>query len=410
MHIVIANQWYPPESGCGGVAMWNHAMAHAYRDLGHRVSVITSRASEKILADSEIDEIHVLRLLARDAYRMRRMPGIGRYVRPVHQLLYSARLKHALDKLDESDPFDVVEFAEVNAEGFFYTRVPLTAVVVRCHTPTFVLARYYTAREMPYDTNIISRCEKDLIRRAHAVTAPSHQMASIISEETEVPIDQIAVVPNAIDHEPFQGTEEPTNQTHNALTILFVGRLERAKGVTVIADAIAPVLDAVPDARFVFIGNDRNTRNGASQRTELERRFAKAKIDSRVEFLGGVNQSTLLKWYHRADICVVPSLLYESYSYTCAQAMAAGKPVVASRIGGISETVDDGVNGILCEPGNVSQFVDSMIRLATDSDLRATMGRAGREKVAREFDPIKIAKRNLEVYERAKRTFQRSVD
>lgn len=410
MHIVLANQWYPPESGWGGVGMYNYTVAHAYRELGHSVTIIASRISPNIPESKEDDGIVVHRLLVRDNYRWRRLPGVGRYVRPLQQLLYARRVDQALRGLHRDQPFDLVEFAEVNAEGFFYARQPLTPFVVRCHTPTFVLKRYYTAREMPYATRLISACEKALIRRAHALTAPSHDLANVIASECRLPVDTIAIIPNALSISQFAErfndstlgrSNFSTFQRSNAITILHVGRLERAKGVTILAEAIPQVLAQVPHARFVFIGDDRLTARGTSQRAELERQLTAAGASQRVEFWGGVDQSTLMAWYRRADICVVPSMLYESFSYTCAQAMAAGKPVVASRIGGIPETVDDGATGILVEPGNVAQLADALIRLANDANLRERMGQAGREKVEAEFDPVKVAAKNLKVYEQA---------
>jgi glycosyltransferase involved in cell wall biosynthesis len=408
MNIVLANQWYPPESGWGGVAMWNHALAHAYRELGHTVTIITSRTAPEIPETKDDDGITVHRLLVRDNYRWRRLPGVGRYVRPLQQILYARRVDQALRALHRAKPFDVVEFADVNAEGFFYARAPLTPFVVRCHTPNFVLKRYYTAREMPYDTRIISACEKDVIRRAHALTAPSRDMANVIANECGIRAETIAVIPNALAISNFkfqisdsQLANHRTNALSNYCTILHVGRLERAKGVTILADAIPQVLAQIPRARFVFIGDDRLSARGTPQRAELEKQLTDAGARHRVEFLGGVDQATLSDWYCRADICVVPSLLYESFSYTAAQALAAGKPVVASRIGGIPETVDDGETGLLVEPGSAAQLADAIIRLANDADLRERMGRAGRKKVARDFDPHMIAHKNLAVYQQA---------
>lgn len=407
MHLVLANQWYPPESGWGGVAMWNHAIAHALHDLGHRITVIAARASEKIPAEHISDGIRIHRLLVRDPYRLRRLPILGRYVRPVLQLAYSARVDHALRELFARDPFDVVEFAEVNAEGYFYARHPLTPFVVRCHTPTYVLAAYYAAREMPYNTAIISRAEKYLIRRASALTAPSYDMARTIAESTGVSLDRIVVIPNALALNDFQSSIDPTAQSTNVSpfersndpVILFVGRLERVKGVEVLAQAIPLILSHVPQARLVFIGDDLPSARGASERAELEQALRPPNAAAQVEFLGGVDQPTLLQWYAQADICVVPSLLYESFSYTAAQAMAFGKPVVASRIGGIPETVDDGVSGILFEPGDAAQLADAILRLARDPGLCQQMGCAGRAKVEREFDARLVASEIIKVYE-----------
>jgi glycosyltransferase involved in cell wall biosynthesis len=154
-------------------------------------------------------------------------------------------------------------------------------------------------------------------------------------------------------------------------------------------------------ARFVLIGEDSTTAAGGSQRAELEAQLRQANALDSVEFAGEVDQAALGDWYRGADICVVPSLLYESFSYTCAQAMAWYKPVVATRIGGIPETVEDGVTGSIVEPGDVGQLADALVRLAQDAGLRAAMGRAGREKALGEFDARKVAKDNLEVYARA---------
>lgn len=400
MHIVLANQWFPPESGWGGVATYNYFIARAYRSMGHQVTVVASRTSPDLPAVQQSDGIRIHRLLVRDAYRLRRLPFVGRYIRPIQQLRYAATVDRVLRELHREQPIDIVEFADVNAEGFFYTRTPQTAVVVRCHTPTFILARYYDRREMQFDTRIIGWCEKDMILRAHARTAPSRDMAQTVTAATGMPVERFSVVPNALGLDEFPN--QPVSQSRrNTVSVLFVGRLERVKGVAVLAQAIPKIIANAPNVGFIFAGEDLRTARGTSQRAELEADFAVKGVQSHAEFTGAVDQATLINLYQRADICVVPSMLYESFSYTCAQAMAAGKPVVATRIGGIPETVDDGVSGIIVSPGNVGELAQATVRLACDPGLREQMGRAGRAKVAREFDAVHIAKKNIEVYERA---------
>ncbi len=403
MHIVLANQWFPPESGWGGVAIYNYVMARAYRELGHQVTVIASRIAPNMPAIQDAEGIQVQRLLVQDAYPWRRLPIIGRYVRPLQQLLYAWRVNQAIRQLHHAQPIDVIEFAEVNAEGYFYARAPQTPVVVRCHTPTFVLARYYDPSEMPYDTRIISQCEKDLIRRAHALTTPSQDTARVIGEECQVPLNDIRVIPNALSIDGV--TRKSRARSDKTVTILFVGRLERAKGVTVLADAIPRVVRAVPHARFIIIGEDRPTARGTSQRLELSRRLSESRTLP-VRFLGIAPPTILREWYARADLCVVPSLLYESFSYTCAQAMAAGKPVVASRIGGIPETVEDGVTGVLVKPGSVDELVQALVHLVGNEKLRKQMGRKGREKAEREFNAMTVAQQTLSIYARAIEKFK----
>src|SRR5260370_41262131 len=111
MHIVLANQWYPPESGWGGVGMHNYTLARAFRTLGHDVTIIASRLSENVPSEREVDGVHVRRLLVRDASRWRRSPLVGHYVRPAQQLAYARRVNHALRALHKQRPVYVIEFA-----------------------------------------------------------------------------------------------------------------------------------------------------------------------------------------------------------------------------------------------------------------------------------------------------------
>lgn len=408
MHIALVNQWYPSESGYGGIAMYNYYMAHALTTLGHRVSVVACRWSDEAASFQRDGPVDIHRILSRDYYRLRSVPGIGRYVRPLGQLLYSRRVAHKLREIHQTQKIDVVEFAEVNAEGFFYARASQAPVVVRCHTPTFVLRKYYRKSEMGYDTHITTWCEKQTIRRAHRLTAPSADMARVIAGECGLPVQSIAVIPNSLCLNEFAYPGPKPQLRRDSVTVLHVGRLERVKGIDVLVEAIPAIVTQVPCVRFIFVGDDRSTATGSSQKAELESRLAATGALSNVQFMGGVGQEELVELYHQADICVVPSMLYESFSYTCAQGMAAGKPVVASRIGGIPQTLDNGVCGILVTPGDKDELADAIVRLAQDPALRERMGRAGRARVEREFDAVKVARQTTGVYEQAVERFNQS--
>jgi len=406
MHIVIANQWYPPESGWGGVAMYNHTVAHAYRALGHEVTVVARRNDPHTPAYSETDGIRIRRLLTRDHYYWRWAPVAGYYSRAAQQLSYSWRVRRTLKRLHQTQPIDIVEFAEINAEGYFFARAPWVPFVVRCHTPTFVLRDSLQPDEFSFDTKIISACEKKMIQDAHALTAPSSDMARRIAQATGIASEKVTVVPNPLSlHVNGNADGSKPKGAENELTVLYVGRIERAKGILVLAKAIPEIIKRVPQARFLIAGYDRPTARGTSQRAEIEQQFA-AGAAANVEFLGAIEQTKLPSLYERADLCVVPALQYESFSYTCAQAMAAGKPVIATRIGGMSETVEDGITGLIVEPDNADELAEAVVDLLKDRERRVNMGCAGREKVLREFDPFKVAQENLLVYTQARRAFE----
>jgi glycosyltransferase involved in cell wall biosynthesis len=393
MHIVLANRWFPPHSGFGGVAMYNYYLSRALVQLGHRVTVISSRASADAPSQEEVDGVDVHRLLTRHPYRLHRLPFIGRYMRSIQELLYSYRVARRLRRLMAVDTPDVVEFAEVRGEGFAYLRrqdrVP---VVVRCHTPTFVLRRYHRPDEMPYDTSLTEWMEKAAIRRADALTAPSRDMAETVARDCGLAAGRINVIPNALDVDLFS-PDGPAEGKRDEVTVLHVGRLDRVKGIGVLARAIPSVVERAPDVQFVFIGAARSDHETAT----WGRRLARAG-EEQVTILGFLEEAEMRVWYQRADMAVVPSLNYESFSYTCAQAMAAGLPVVASRIGGIPETLDHGASGLLVEPGNVKALADALVRLVKEPNLSRNLGKAGQHKAAYEFDASRVGRQMLEVY------------
>jgi glycosyltransferase involved in cell wall biosynthesis len=404
MHVALVCRWYPPHSGFGGVAMHNYYLARALVAMGHRVTVIAARWSPDVPAVAECEGVVVHRLLSEHRSWMHRLPVLGRHARAFVQWCYSRRVAQALRSLERTDRPDVVEFADIEAEGYAYLRGrPRCPVVVRCHTPAFVLHRYHQAEERPWATGRIEARERLCIRRATALTAPSHDMARTVAAECGLPESRLAVIPNALDVTPFLSASRRQEDAARGEgpVVLHVGRLDRGKGIAVLAEAIPQVLARAPEARFVFVGEDRSDGRGRTWCSRLDEEFRTRNVRDRVQLLGGVSQSELVAWYGRADVAAVPSLIYESFSYTCAQAAAAGLPVVASRIGGIPETIPDGVAGLITEPGDAVGLADALSRLAGDRTLRRRLGEAGREKAVREFDAPVVAERMAKFYSEA---------
>ena len=376
--------------------MYNRYLANALVQLGHRVTVISAR---HLKADPslEIDgQIPIVRLYRPYPYRLHRLPFLGRHMRAAEQLLYSCRVAQELNRLIRRTPVDVIEFADVNAEGFTYLkqkkRIP---VVVRCHTPTFVLKDFAPAGSMGYSTRLIIWMEKAAIRLADSLTAPSVDMAETIAQACNLLPGDIQVVPNALDVDRFcpqERVEETQGQNRNRVTVLHVGRMDPVKGVQVLAEAIPHVIKQTPNVHFVFIGK------GKEYSRKLSVFFKARGVSRHITILGLVNEKTLLDWYHRSDIAVVPTVNYESFSYTCAQAIAAGLPVVASRIGGIPETVIDGETGLLVPPGDVQQLVEALVRLIRDEPLRQRMRIRGPKHARNRFDARRVAEQMVQIY------------
>jgi len=108
-------------------------------------------------------------------------------------------------------------------------------------------------------------------------------------------------------------------------------------------------------------------------------------IDEFTRSVGWQSQADLPRHYRSADVCLVPTIAQDGLSITSVEAMAAGIPVIASRIGGVPYTVSDGVTGLLCEPGDPGDLAAKIARLLDDPDLRREMGLAGRRRFEADF-------------------------
>jgi glycosyltransferase involved in cell wall biosynthesis len=399
VHIILVNRWYPPYSGFGGVAAYNFYLGQALAELGQRVTVLASRSREGDPAFQQDGQVAVHRLLMKEQYYLGKLPVVGRYARPFLQLLYSRQVSRFLQARYREDPFDILEFAEINTEAYTYLKVrQRPPVVVRCHTPTFVLQKYYQPAEMPFDTSWTSRMERACIQKADALSAPSQDMANTIAKECRLDASRFRVIPNPLDTRPFAqaGRDRRPKAPGEGLTILHVGRLERVKGIETLARAIPEVVQQYPMTRFVFVGDDRPDGQGSTWKNRLERYFLEQGVSDNVVLTGGVSQEELLSWYRQADIAVVPSMLYESFSYTCAQAMAAGLPVVASRIGGIPETL--GECGLIVKPGNAGQIAAELLKLIANPPLRQQLGQDALDRGQASFEASLVAQDTLDFY------------
>jgi glycosyltransferase involved in cell wall biosynthesis len=160
----------------------------------------------------------------------------------------------------------------------------------------------------------------------------------------------------------------------------FLGQIREIKGV---ADFIAMARRIPdPDARFLIAGECRDPKKFPGSYSEQDL-VDLAGGDPRIRYIGYVKDVENV--YHTADIIVVPSRWQEPLGLINLEAGACRKPVVATRVGGIPEVVEDGVNGYLVEPGDVDALRERVAALIADPSLRTRMGEAGRARVEQDF-------------------------
>ncbi len=159
--------------------------------------------------------------------------------------------------------------------------------------------------------------------------------------------------------------------------VLYVGRLEPLKGVDILIQAMAQLERR--QARLLIVGGD---EQAAAEVERLQALAAALDIAERIRFVGSVEQDKLAVYYNAADVCVMPSY-YESFGLVAVEAMACGTPVVASRVGGLATTVQDGETGYLIPWRCPEPFAERIDLILSNDELRANLGRSARQAMQR---------------------------
>jgi glycosyltransferase involved in cell wall biosynthesis len=271
----------------------------------------------------------------------------------------------------------IVEFMDIHSEGYLFLKKnpeKRKNVVIRSHTPFGLLKQYFNKTELKgVDTWFAFEREKKCFNWAGSITTPSKDLKSRICEMYRIDQDKVQVIPNLLDTNHFGPKDIKDSQN---FTILHVGRFERAKGVETLIKSFISLSKKFNNIKLINVATPR----GPSFNKCMDL-LKKNKLDQKVIFTGFVDYNDLPEFYAKSDIVVVPSEIYESFSFTVAQGMACGKPVIASEIGGIPETTNYGNAGLLFEPGNVDQLTGKIEMLYANTDIREEFGRKARKYI-----------------------------
>jgi len=190
-------------------------------------------------------------------------------------------------------------------------------------------------------------------------------------------------------------TETKAQADDRSPVAVWCGRLQRWKGAHVFLRAAAIVRQSIPGARFVVVGG---TLMGLEPECESDLRALRRTLglESAVRFVG--HQHDVMPFFAQADVVVHSSTSPEPFGLVILEAMLAGKPVVASAIGGPLEIVEPDVTGLLVPPGDAAALGAAIVRLFRDSGERARMGAAGRLRAEQEFDAATMTRRFEALY------------
>ena len=220
------------------------------------------------------------------------------------------------------------------------------------------------------------------------VCVSDHGRSQIMSLVGTAQWAKLRVVHCGVDATLFRPAERGAERPPEILT---VGRVVPVKGQRLLVEAVAELARRGVEARLTIVGD-------GPQLPELRSLAEGLGVTGRVSFEGTVGQEEIRAYYERADVFALPSFA-EGLPVVLMEAMAMELPVVASRITGVPELVDEGVSGLLVTPGRGDDLALALERLITATpEERRAMGRAGRAKVLAEFDVEHTAEQLKEVF------------
>ncbi|HEV2178536.1 MAG TPA: glycosyltransferase family 4 protein [Terriglobia bacterium] len=228
--------------------------------------------------------------------------------------------------------------------------------------------------------------------------AVSNAIARYLIDEKCLPSDKVTVIYNGCDvrrfspeHRPPPGLKRSLGFEETDLVLLVLARLEPQKGHHILFEGLPRVRAEFPNARLVCAGE-------GELRSSLEEQVRNLGLEEAVRFVGF--QSNVEDWLALAELTILPSF-YEGLPVVAVESLAAGRPVVATAVDGTPEIVINGVTGLTVPAGEPQRLAEAICKFLRDPELRARIGRAGRERVLQAFSQEQQVENTEKLYLRS---------
>jgi glycosyltransferase involved in cell wall biosynthesis len=409
MNIVLLADRIPPENrGGAGEIVWR--LAQGLHAQGHTVSVIV--ASEKASFTQERDGITTYHLHSHYHPRWRAyLSLVNPQVIPALKTLltrlkpdvvnahnihtdisyYALRVAHRMGIRTVFTSHDVMPFA--------YTKLSHFITPNSCDVPAsaYRLPFGFNLRQNGLRYNPVRNWVIRHILRHHADVrlAVSHELAKAHEANGLPPFE---VLHNGIDVHQWQADDAHIHALRTRLglegrkIILFAGRLTNAKGMAQLLQALTQVIVHVPNVALLVLSP-----------SPLEQQVTSAQLSQLKDIIvsgGWLTGAELVSAYHLATVIVAPSIIFDSFPTVILEAMASGKPTIATCFGGGKEAFIDNQHGFILNPYQTDDFAEKLMRLLTDERLAQHMGASATQHVTQHFGMGAWLQRLLAIYDR----------
>lgn len=407
-HLIFCRE-YPPAPG-GGIGTYSSHISQLLAESGETVHVIGQRWRG---AEREVEEkcngkliIHRVpfqswaSLIGRKTMRLPKskiIMGLHNSSFPVQSFSWQACL--LAENLVKDEGIDIIEAPEYEAPLYYFQIRRALGLgpknhppcLIHIHSPTELIVRHDDFDlGNPYFLTA-KRLEDYSISAGDALLCPSKYLSKEIESHYRLKNGTVHVIPYPLGNSSKLVRDE--NTWRNG-AIIYVGRLERRKGVKEWIQAAVQVAYKYPHAKFYFVGKNVLCSNPISSGEYLNS-LIPSNLKNRFHFKGEIKQSSLPKFLDQSRIAVVPSR-WDNFPYTCIEAMASGLPVIATREGGMAEMIEDSRTGWLVNKSQSDSLIEALERaLETTGDNLAEMGDNAYSSINNMCDNQKILDKHL---------------
>ena len=400
MRIAFVTYEYPPDTGNGGIGTYTIQTATMLAKYNWDIHVFAGSNTRQCLINTEGVKVH--------------------WIKSKSAIDFCFNSVEVFKVENELMIFDIIESAEIHSNAWAIKKAfPHIPLVVRLHAPNW-LVEHYKKHYVTFIAKLrfvlgsirlgkpsagywrkydfINDSDYKFTQMADVVSAPSDTMKKWAIKNWELPVSKIEVIAN-----PFIASYElinlPIHFKNKNKEIVFFGRLNVLKGLVNATLAMKKILKEFPNYTFKVIGDDGAGINNMSMQYWMMQELQEFK--DRVFFLKGLPYENLPNAIAQAEIALLPSL-FESFSYTCAEAMAAGKAVIGSYKTGMEDLIDNNNTGILINADNKIEIYEAIKFLIMNDQMRYSMAGNARKSIVEKFNSDKIFKEYFIFYKKTK--------
>jgi len=389
VQVSVGSVRMPPKEGSAPLQVIFNTSKHLAR-MGHQVVILDRKYSKRDQAVEKIEGVEIARV---NVIRLpsSKAPGFLRFtLAELNAILFALAVSRYLGKNSSNIDIIHLHLTSIGLIVSILNRRLRGKMFYTCHLSQWALS----ADKLGISGRVHLLLDSYLMRRVRRVIALNDTARKSFTHIGKVKADNIVVVPNGVDTDFFSprlDAKETARERYGLegrLTVLFVGRLAKIKGVEHLVKAADAIVNRFghKDTLFVLVGS--HTYAGVDEPVNMEEMLTYIKqhqLDKNIILTGPLPLEEVRALYAACDIFVLPSLA-EGDPLVTLEAMASGKPVIGTKVGGIPNQIRDGWNGFLVDAGNEQQLADKIAYLIDNPNDRRRMGENSRKYAEDEFD------------------------